>query len=354
MKPIISLLLLIALAGGIYLLVLDGEESDSPTPPDGLTPPDTTAATGDAGSDSNRSATLAAASREQPTQLPQLARLKTSASVLFIGNNADGWTGTVTKTFGRLTDLAYASWFLELSVRGGLGGVRPGAGLRRTLPELQARPTGEYLEANDIRALFIDSIDPNALGMPFWEVVSRRVKSGRMGLYVRPNFPPAPGPNLPRAAVHPMLTHPILKGLLPVRSAKAIRGTPQPGTYSRAPQALRITEAGTRHPATRLVSNRSDSQNAWNGAATGPGALATKFVYPVESPRTGPQVLIDMDNGDYPAVIVSGSGEGADTTRVLWMGNGDFGFRTHFANDKRKLQDILISHMLLWLINQAD
>ena len=61
-----------------------------------------------------------------------------------------------------------------------------------------------------------------------------------------------------------------------------------------------------------------------------------------------------MDNGDYPAVIVSGSGEGADSTRVLWMGNGDFGFRTHFANDKRKLQAILISHMLLWLINQSD
>jgi len=151
--------------------------------------------------------------------------------------------------------------------------------------------------------------------------------------------------------VHPMLTHPILKELLPVQSAKAIKGRPLPGVYSRQPQALRITEAGTTHPATRLVADKKDSQNAWNAASTGEGAYTTKFIYPVESPRTGPQVLIDMDNGDYPAVIVSPAG----TPRVLWMGNGNFGGpEVHKVNDKVKMLYFLISHMTLWLVNQAD
>lgn len=335
MKPAVLLIVVLGLSLGVYVLLADSSDED-----DALTPlplSENGATDGDGKKSDDKAVTLKAAPTEEPTQVPEVTQLHTPAAALLIGMHDDAWTATLVQAFGRMKELRYATWFL--------GAADGAAGEAHGLQPPSKKPDAAYLEEQDIRALFFDSADPNALSKECWETIARRVRSGRMGLYVRPNFPKA-------SAVHPALTHPVLKELLPVAEAKPLKGTPVPGVFSRQAQGLVVTDLGVRHPATRFVTSVDDSRTAWGGLSTGAGAIDTRFVYPVTELKPRAQTLVDLEIGDYPAVIVSGTGN----ARVLWMGNGDFGSAkggVHFVRSKAKLQGILINQWVMWLVGQA-
>jgi hypothetical protein len=343
MKPIAILLVLLALGAGAWFafdpLGTSSEPEDLPTQ-------------GDPTSSGKKGGTTSLKGTDTvgPIVEAESAVLKTPTAILLVGHNNDPWTATLLGTFKTMKDLSYASWFLQLPAPGAEVMAGPGPGDFRGLPGLEERPTAAYLEEHDIRAIFLDTLDPDALGKAFWDAAAQRIRSGRMGLYVRPNFPKSVDPNQAPPAQSPALTHPILRDLLPIEKALEIKGTPPAGTYGTTPQELRVTDEGLTHPATRLVADTRSSLNAWNAASSGEAAIGSVFVYPVESPRTGPQVLVDMENSDYPAIIVSGT----DPLRVLWMGNGDFGHKSHFSREKASFQSILITNWVVWLTGQAD
>jgi hypothetical protein len=309
-------------------------EELSPGPSD-TTPPAPT---------NNAGATLKA---PPPSEIPEmtLLELEDGARLLMIARIRETWTATIEQTLHRMSNLDYRIWYTVSNAGGGAGG--PGAGEGRGLPELKQPPTADYLESNDIQALVFDEADPNEFPLAFWNAVAERVRSGQMGLYVRPGVPfDARGQT---RAVHPMLEHPVLKDLLPVASAYEIKGNPLPGNFPEK-QPLAPTDAGFKHPATRLVPVEQGSRNVWHAAGVGEGSIGSQFCYPAKDLQSGAVVLLNMQAGvDLPAVIVSGA-----PTRVLWMGNIDFGDRkTHFNRDKDAVQRTLLNHWWVWLLGQS-
>ena len=95
-----------------------------------------------------------------------------------------------------------------------------------------------------------------------------------------------------------MLAHPGIRRLLPVKKARAIEGPEKPGILMGL-KPFRATEAGTRHPATRLVPWPTWSQRIWDSFATGSRPWGTEFVYPVEELAEGAETLLEV-NTDEP------------------------------------------------------
>jgi len=279
-----------------------------------------------------------------PAPDPVVKDLKSPAQALMIGTHQDPWNQLVLMAFGSLKELSYRSWFVHDPSGEGSGVAGPARGMT----ELKDKPTASYLDAEDVTLLVLDNLDPNALPMDFWSTVRERVESGRMGLFVRPGYPATPeGQGL---SVHPLLSHPIVKDLLPVKTAMLLSGTPIPGVYAE-PQTLRATKAGNEHPATRLISVPEVSVKVWSGATTGDGGFATKFCYPVEETKDGTEVLVQCEAAaTLPAVIATPA---TSRSRVLWMGSVDFGWRTYYVREKDALQKILLNHMIVWLLGQS-
>ena len=280
-----------------------------------------------------------------PAPEPVPIALKAPSRALMIGTYQDSWSRLVPMVFDTMKDLSYRVWFVH-DPSGKADGV---AGLGRGLTELNAKPTAAYLEDEDIRLLVLDNIDPNALPTTFWETARQRIESGRMGLFVRPGFPAAPDGS--SMSVHPLLSHPILKEILPVKTAAQLVGTPLPGVFAEE-QTLRATSAGTRHPATRLIAVPEVSVKAWANATMGDGAFGTKFCYPVEEVKDGAQILVACEAAaNLPAVIATAPDA---LQRVLWMGNTDMGRRAYFVREKDTLMKTLLNHMFIWLLGQAS
>ena len=147
-----------------------------------------------------------------------------------------------------------------------------------------------------------------------------------------------------------MLSHPVLKELLPVTKAAQLTGTPLPGVFAKA-QPLAVTSLGTQHPATRLITVPEVSARVWSDATQGDGALATKFCYPVQDVKSDWQVLVNCEAAaTLPAIIATLPGA---RQRVYWMGNVDFSRRAHYVREKDKIQKLLVNHALVWLTGQA-
>ncbi len=275
-----------------------------------------------------------------PAPIPEPQQLKAPARLLLIGRAAETWNQTMLMVCGPIKELAYSSWYMH-----GAGS----AGTARGMTALTAKPTADYLESEDVTVLVLDTVDPNGLPGEFWTTVAARVNSGRMGLFVRPSFPV--GNDGVASSEHPLLSHPVVKSLLPVKTATLLSGTPLPGVFTQ-PQKLTPTEAGHAHPATRLIAVPEVSVRAWAPALMGDGALATKFCYPAEDLVEGAQTLMTCDAAvSLPALIATAPDAQA---RVFWMGNTDFGHRTHFVREKDDIQKILVNHAIIWLAGQAD
>jgi hypothetical protein len=328
------LLVILAVGAGVWYLITRDDVTTVTSIPD--TPEAAPPSKGEGGLEGNKSA-----SGVGDGALPHLLALPSAARVLLVGKHQGSWPELMVHAFQQIRELEYRTWYThDVATR------KPGAGVGRGMEELKALPTAEYLEAQDVRALFLDSVDPNVFPETFWNVVTARVESGRMGLYIRPGFPVGEG----GASVtqHPALTHPALKALLPIERAALLQGSPTPGVESGG-RALRVTTVGMEHPATRLVDNTTASQRVWDRASSGTGSFAAVFCYPVLDLKPGAKTLVEWQAAtSVPAVVSSADGE----ARVLWMGNVDFGQRTYFVRSKDSIQKLLANHWILWLVGE--
>lgn len=338
MQRVVILILILALAGGAYFLFKgDGVE---PAAPD-LKSDGDASIEDDVPDEPGPGLERKKAAAAMPAPDPASRQLQVAARALLLAKHKDSWNHSVLMVYAGLKQLSYGSWFTD---------VKEGdahAGQARGL-EVADLPTAAFLTDNDISVLVLDKVDPNALPKAFWETVRDRVEGGRMGLFVRPGFPSDDGKG---KTEHAMLTHPVLKDLLPVMKAAPLSGTPIPGLFTK-PQTLIATREGNRHPATQLIAVPEVSVKAWGDATMGDGAFATQFCYPVLEVKDGFQVLVNCEAAStLPAVIATPSDAKA---RVFWMGNVDFGVRTYYVRAKDKVQRILVNHATIWLAGQAQ
>ncbi len=336
MQRIALLILILAVAGGVWYVIQQDESGTTNLPSD----PAAKAAEADGQTPGLDRGTKAA----MPAPDPVMQRLKSPARLLLLGQMRGTWNMTMLMVCASTRGLSYRSWFLH-DLKGGDGTAGDGRGMTA----LTEKPTAAYLEDEDVQVLMLDVLDPNAYGMDFWKVVRKRVQSGRMGLLVHPGYPVLVGEGA--VSEHPMLSHPILKTLLPVTRAALLEGTPVPGTFP-APQGMSPTSEGTRHPASRLVGVPDVSLRAWAKATSGKGALSTQFCYPVEEIRDTAQTLVTCDAvTSIPMLVATIPGAQA---RVLWMGNVDFSSETHKVRAKDAIQKILVNHWIVWLAGQSS
>ena len=340
-RTLVPLLLIVALVGAYFVFFheappasdgtseLAGDPGEAPTPKKDLS-------SGKDGTGLEIRAPVA------PTAKPERAQLKIAANVVMVAKLPGPWAALMEIIFGSMEDLGYRTWYLE---QPGVEGGRAGAG--RGLAELTAQPTGDYLIEHDVRGLVLDGVDPNAFPQDFWNVVSERVRTGSMGVWFQPGVPFTGNRTNTQ---HAALTHPVLGDLLPVGRVALFQGDPIPGVYAE-PQRLEVSEAGAAHLATRLVANPEASVRVWRAASEKPGCFATKFCYPVLQLKPGAQALLNVDAATrVPALIVSAPSVG----RVLWMGQIDYGDKTYFNAESNALQQLVVTHQLLWLVGQAE
>lgn len=340
MQRILIFLVLIAAGVGIWFLATNDDPVDpgdvpsqTPTPEDGPRNPS-----------DDETRLERATSPVGPDAEAELLALERPARVLFIGKHQGSWPMLVIGALQQFRDLDYRTWFTS-----DIKTQQPVAGDGRGMAALTDTPTGAYLDDQDVDALFLDVVDPNAFPKSFWDVVKNRVSSGRMGLYMRPAY--LVGEGGVALSQHPALSHPTLSGLLPIASGASIEGSPLPGVFPKG-VSLAITASGKKHPATRLVENDIASGNLWQAATSGEGALSTKFCYPVIDLAPGAQVLVEAEAATtLPAIVATPDGEGRP--RVLWMGNADFGQRAYFVRGKDEFQKLLVNHWIVWLVGQA-
>ncbi|MDJ0522136.1 MAG: hypothetical protein QNJ90_08695 [Planctomycetota bacterium] len=332
MQRVVMLVLILAVAAGVYFLIA----SDDSGGPGADLRGDDPSAKGEGGPGLDPAK---AKGTEAPAE-PKVLQLKSPARLLLIGGQKDSWNHTVLMVCGSIKELSYRSWFLNDATAGTSGVEGPARGMTK----LEAKPTAGYLDSEDVRVLVLDNLDPNAFPQDFWDAAARRVTSGRMGLFVRPGFPT--GNDGVAQTQSPLLSHPTLQPLLPVKTGTALSGSPLPGVFTEA-QSLRPTDLGHRHPATRFFEDPDVSVKAWAPALEGEGALATKFCYPVEDLADGVQILVTCEAASsLPAILAT---DPTAKTRVLWMGNVDFGFRTHYVRAKDRIQKLFTNHAIVWL-----
>ena len=179
-----------------------------------------------------------------------------------------------------------------------------------SVPPLAGKPTASDLDA--VGVLVLAGVDPARFDDAFWARVAEKVKAKSLGLLVLAEH------RFARAYAE----HAALKDLLPVRGVKPVAPI-APGSQVIAgvfdePKRFVVTDAGRRHPASRIVPYPGWSVRHWDAQAGGTSGWTTKFVAPAEGPAADAAVLVEVDTGAgrVPAFLAS-SGEGA---RVLWIG----------------------------------
>lgn len=222
------------------------------------------------------------------------------------------------------------------------------------------RPTGDWFEKQAFDVLIVGACDPGELGEDFWQAVSARLRTGRLGLWVWPDMPPAPPEKPQTSPVHPMLSHPLFRTLLPVAEADRLEGKPVPGrpgapipgVFS-AEARFGVTTAGTTHPASRFVPFPQWSRNLWLAGAAASPPWGSKFIYPVTKLRPGAVTLVDAlpAKGEPIPMFVQGPTDGG---RVLWFGAHDFGDAT-YRNLGPSLAkwNALVHNSVVWLAGRA-
>lgn len=216
-------------------------------------------------------------------------------------------------------------------------------------------PDGAWLEEHKIDVLYLHDIDPAVIDNDFWRAVDTRVRAGEMGLLLQ--VPTPSGRRGESPTVHAMLTNPILRELAPVEDAYELRGQSVDGVpipvvpgIAGSPQPIEVTDAGTRHPATRLTPVPRTSRTLWSTRAEPEDGLRTQFVYPVKRVREGAKALLEMrpDRGldeDHALVIVGK----ADKGRVLWLGSHGLGYKAHWNSEKAGWMSDAILSWPAWL-----
>ena len=209
------------------------------------------------------------------------------------------------------------------------------------------RPTGLWFEEQKFDVLVWVDADPALLPDDFWMVVVERVHKGTLGLWVHPGMPPMPGGKAAMPPIHPLLEHPILKGLLPIETVAPIQGPDLPGFFGEgAPFA--ITSAGEKSAVSRMVAWPEWSRRVWAAGADGPFAWRTKFCYPVTKIRAGATTLVEVRPAKGAAIPALVQGPLLDG-RVLWFGTADFGEKAYRDPDSSEKWHALFHNGVVWL-----
>ena len=180
---------------------------------------------------------------DKPIQPPAHKSLAGQASVLLVARLPDSWNTLLVNVFKKTANLEYRTWYTDGPQGEDTTGGRAGDG--RGLSELKERPTAAWLKDNDVKALYVDRIDPALFPEDFWTTVADRVERGVMGLYFRPGYPTgAKGEVMTK---HPVFDHEPLMALLPVAKADELKGTPTPGIFAKGVPFAPTAEGGS-HP----------------------------------------------------------------------------------------------------------
>jgi hypothetical protein len=178
-----------------------------------------------------------------------------------------------------------------------------------TLPPLEKMPASPDLEP--VQVLVLAGFDPSRMPAEFWVRVADRVRSGSLGLLLlsENRFGQA------------LADEPSLRTILPVTGVRAVAAV-SPGSREvvgvyETERPFVVTDAGTRHPASRMVPFPGWSTRLWAAQAKGRGAWTTKFCSSATGLSAGARSLVDLDEGAsrVPAVVASAG----DAGRVLWV-----------------------------------
>jgi hypothetical protein len=199
------------------------------------------------------------------------------------------------------------------------------------------------LESEAVDVVVVHDLDPARVPAAFWEAVGARVREGKTGLLVYPSVRTA------RA----MVGHEVLGPLLPVRAFLEPSLGFEPGAFERlAPFA--VTEAGAKHPATRLVGWETWSRTWWEGRRTATQPWGTLYVAPVSEVQDGASVLLEVvapRGAPIPAVVAAPPSDG----RVLWIGHWDLGDKKGYGKpDTVRDWNHYLMAWLAWLAGRAE
>lgn len=234
---------------------------------------------------------------------PEIPLIEQPVRVLALANAPRSFTGWCFQLWESSPRIQWQVWY----AKGAPDGVpRASDGL----PALAGPPT--TADVDEAQVLFLGAFDVAQLPASFWEHVALRVRERRLGLLVVPDH----------LSGHPTASEPSLRTVLPVASVlplapRAPGDRVLPGVFQTA-APFAATEAGTRHPASRIVPFDGWSRKIWSRLAQGKHGWSTKFVSPVEALAPGAAALVEVIGGDarWPALVVSGGAEG----RAVWAG----------------------------------
>ncbi len=336
---IAALLILAALAvlGFLFLLGIFDQKAVIDTEP-GVGP-----AGGDASSAGGDGTGALAGSgpREEPPI--EVRRMAETRSLLVVAPNPEPWNQTLLMAADDVPSLRYATWYTDRA-ENTAPTPGPGAGVARGLDAPSSAPDGAWLGSNAIDIVWLDRIDPNALPAAFWDALATRVREGRTGLWLRMGPPPS-------SSVHPLLTHPVLAPLLPIGKPVPFEGEPLPGVF---PKGLppKVTDAGVRHAASRLVPWPRWSRHWWDRLVVGDKGFRVEFVYPIDGVASGAETLLQAIDGRGKALplLVASTG----SARVLWQAWFDFDRPSQLDRRGQAHTIAWMTHALAWLAGEGD
>ncbi len=322
MKPVVAfaLLFVVTLVVALFLLgVFDTKSRPSPTPPP-PPPPSTNGSTGLAPS----------IPKEEPP--PEMPPLTAPIRILTLGGEVRSYSEWLYQMWGNVPEVSWQAWYETPP--------RPGQTTHSAnLPAIETTPSPDELDS--VQVLVVADVNPAALPAAFWDRVGQRIGAGAMGLLVFPDY--RYGKAL--ADLEP------LKPYMPV-TAGAVVGVPPSGNVAGVQPEVRpfaLTDAGAKHPASRLSEYPEWSQRMWAARVVGKGAWGTKFVHPVEGVKDGAAVLVSLPvpNGPaLPALVASDATKG----RVLWAsGFFDIDWAAMRSTKSFDTMRALVFHWVVWL-----
>jgi hypothetical protein len=224
---------------------------------------------------------------------------------------------------------------------------------------LREKPNGQWFAQQDFHVLIVAQVDPAVLPDDFWQAVTKRVTGGQTGLWVCPSTPPAGAGTAVMPPVHPMLAHPLFSALLPVAEAARLEARPEPGKPQplppgmfRKPAPFVVTDAGTKHPASRIVPWPEWSRRIWVEGGQGLQPWGSWFCYPVTKVGPGAVTLVNAapEAGAPIPMFIARSGAGG---RVLWYGAEDAGDATYRVSTSVEKWNTILHNSVVWLAGRA-
>ena len=338
MRTWIALLVVLAVIAAALIFglgLLDGDQdepADEPPSTNGAPPED---------EPGEEDPLLRPAGPTEPDEMPELelAPMREPIGILLLVGVPQRFNAFLAQQWGTAADITVKSWAPPLP-----DGPREGVPSPDVLPGLlPSAPRGVTLDDENIDVVVVHDLDPSVLERDFWLEVVKRVQEGRLGLLVVPGT----------VTGRKMLEHDALASALPVAKAAAMEGQPVPGLFSGLASYV-PTDAGTRHPASRLVSWPSWSRRIWGTYALLETPWGTNVCYPVEEIPTGAQVLLEAkpEQADSLPALIVGVPDGG---RVLWFGGWDLGSRHAYGRPKI-VEDwrVLLLNWTTWLAGQIE